>query len=78
MSGLLRITSGRRHAPIFTRVAVVSKVDKDIAKIAFVEDHRPLHILDASYGGLPSEDEIALANINKREAEAGEKRKAEL
>ncbi len=41
----------------------------------YAEEHRPLHELDANYGGLPSEDEIALANINKRESDTEEKRK---
>jgi hypothetical protein len=49
------------HAPIFTRVAIVSKTDKDKAKIAFAEEHLPLLELDANYGGLSSEVEIALA-----------------
>ena len=63
-----------RHTPTFTRVAIVSKIDKDIAKIAIAEAHRPLHV---NYGGLPSEDEIALANINKRKSETEEKREAQ-
>jgi hypothetical protein len=41
-------------------------------------EHRPLHILDAKYGGLSSEDDIALANINKRKAEIEKKRDAEV
>ena len=65
----------RRPTPTFSRVAIVPKIDKDKEKIAYVEKHRPLHVLDANYGGLPSEDEIALANINKRKSEAEEKRK---
>jgi len=51
------------HAPTFARVAIVSKIDKDKAKIAFAEEHLPLHDLDANYGGLSSEVEIAMANI---------------
>ena len=54
----------------------MSKIEKDKANIAFVEEYLPLHDLDANYGGLPSEVEIALANINKRKTEAEEKRKA--
>ena len=64
------------HALAFTRVAIVSKIEKDKANIAFAEEHLPLHDLDANYGGLPSEVEIALANMNKRKIEAEEKRKA--
>ena len=64
------------HALAFTRVAIVSKIEKDNANIAFAKEHLPLHDLDASYGGLPFEVEIAMANINKRKIEAEEKRKA--
>ena len=64
------------HALAFTRVAIVSKIEKDKANIAFAEEHLPLHDLDANYGGLPFEVGIALANINKRKIETEEKRKA--
>ncbi len=60
----------RRPTPTFTIVAIVPKIGKDKEKIVYAEEHRPLYEFDANYGGMPSEDEIALANINKRKAEA--------
>ncbi len=53
---------------------MVSKADQDKAKIAVAEEHLPLRDLGDGRA-LPSEDEIALANVNMRKEEE-KKRKA--
>ncbi len=51
---------------LLARVALVSKEAQDKAKTTVVEDHLPLGDLGAEFRGLPCEQEIALANVNKR------------
>ncbi len=45
---------------------MVSKEAHDKAKTTVVEDHLPLGDLGVEFRGLPCEQEIALANVNKR------------
>ena len=51
---------------ILARVVLVSKEAQDKAKTTVVEDHLPLGDLGVEFRGLPCEQEIAMANVNKR------------
>jgi hypothetical protein len=54
---------------------MVSKEDLDKSKTSVAEMHLPLQNLVNKHGGLPSEDEIALAYVNKQQLKDSESRK---
>ena len=54
---------------------MVSKEDLDKSKTSVAEMHLPLQDLGNKHGVLPSEDEIALAYVNKQKLKDSEARK---
>ena len=55
-----------RNVALLARVALVSKEEQDKARKSSAEEHVPLTDFGENLRGLPSEAEIALANVNKR------------